>query len=73
MRELKIGDIVTIKSGGPDMTVSQVIGYDEIEPKLDIQLAIQGFTKGDVVCQWFDGNIKYNDTFKREIIKLKYK
>lgn len=55
MADLSVGDVVKLKSGGPRMTVQRVIG-DQSHPMssvLDEQLAMQGYTKGDVVCQWF--------------------
>ena len=43
-QDLQVGTIVKLKSGGPDMTVEEVvIGYSTNKPT------------GDVDCQWFAG------------------
>jgi uncharacterized protein YodC (DUF2158 family) len=55
-QKFKVGDIVTLKSGSPKMTIS----------KLDMKMRVTGATAGkfdiftgNVECQWFvDTNIK---------------
>ena len=39
--EFKVGDVVTLKSGGPPMTVNEVLNMSED-------------TKGCIKCRWFD-------------------
>ena len=39
----KAGDVVRLKSGGPDMTVASIATEDDFH-----------CSKGDVSCQWFD-------------------
>jgi len=46
----KVGDIVHLKSGGPGMTISIVIGGNEA---LDKEYTEKGYSKSDVVCSWF--------------------
>lgn len=55
MADLKIGDVVTLKSGGPSMTIEN-IGVYMYETK--------------ALCTWFDGNKKISDTFKLEALAL---
>lgn len=55
MADLKIGDVVTLKSGGPSMTIES-IGEYMYETK--------------ALCTWFDGNKKISDTFKLEALEL---
>jgi uncharacterized protein YodC (DUF2158 family) len=71
--ELKIGDIVQLKSGGPQMTVQRIIGADKAHliKAADEFLKTQGFTDGDVVCQWFNGSKLDNGTFKTESLEQK--
>jgi len=72
--ELKIGDIVQLKSGGPQMTVQRIIGADKAHLMIraaDEFLKTQGFTDGDVVCQWFNGSKLDNGTFKTESLEQK--
>ena len=45
------GDVVQLKSGGPCMTVTGVVGID---PRLSILKAAQGLQDGDVTVEYFD-------------------
>ena len=58
--ELKVGDLVQLKSGGPIMTVESVGGSS-------IQRALGG---GLVCCVWFDdqGHVQSED-FSEEVLK----
>jgi uncharacterized protein YodC (DUF2158 family) len=63
----KIGDVVKLKSGGPQMTVQRIIGADDSNFMIkttDEFLKTQGFSDGDVICQWFNGNKLESGTFK---------
>lgn len=53
MEEIKKGDVVQLKSGGPEMTVSD---YGVIMPG-------QPPDKSMVQCVWFDQNTKKSDLF----------
>jgi uncharacterized protein YodC (DUF2158 family) len=53
--EIKKGDVVMLKSGGPRMTVSQV-GEDQYGEK-------------KVWCVWFDRTTKHDDDFEPEALK----
>ncbi|MEO8447048.1 MAG: DUF2158 domain-containing protein [bacterium] len=64
--ELKSGDIVMLKSGGPKMTIQRFLGDSkEVSTKVQDEALkiIKGNKEGDVVCQWFDGNVSKNDIF----------
>jgi uncharacterized protein YodC (DUF2158 family) len=71
---MNTGDIVQLKSGGPKMTIQRVIGDDKSNFGLkatDEYLKIRGFTDGDVICQWFEGDNLRDGTFKiSSLIKL---
>jgi uncharacterized protein YodC (DUF2158 family) len=64
---MNTGDIVQLKSGGPKMTIQRVIGSDKSNFGLkaaDEYFKIRGFTDGDVICQWFEGDNLRDGTFK---------
>jgi len=48
---IKVGDVVIVKSGGPEMTVAKVSNYSN-----------RGIAKG-ALCIWFDGNKKCEEVF----------
>lgn len=74
MQELKTGDIVMLKSGGPKMTIQRFLGDSkEVSTKVQDEAIkiIKGNKAGDVVCQWFDENVSKNDIFPVEsLVKL---
>lgn len=53
---MHVGDVVELKSGGPEMTVIQVFIL-EGEPK--------------VACDWFDGNERRFGTFPPAVLEIK--
>ena len=70
----KIGDVVQLKSGGPQMTVQRIIGADNSNFMIqtaDEFLKSQGFSDGDAICQWFNGNKLESETFKSESLDKK--
>jgi uncharacterized protein YodC (DUF2158 family) len=55
--ELKVGDVVRLKSGSPKMTITEIgkYGYSE---------------KEQVKCIWFDANKKCEDLFEKETLEI---
>lgn len=72
MAKFKKGQVVKLKSGGPDMTVKSVIGEDKKMPFLLIDNAWKdkGLIDGDVICVWFEGNTSKEDGFDIELLDL---
>jgi len=59
----KKGDVVSLKSGGPKMTVSEIGGfYDGLLNKKEED-------KDEVECTWFEGNKKKSDHFSIDILE----
>lgn len=60
----KIGDVVTLKSGGENMTISGL--RKEVNTKtLSIDLYY-----GYVFCDWFEGKMMKRDKFHQDMLKL---
>lgn len=75
MEDLKIGNVVQLKSGGPEMTIQRFIGGDKTNFGLktaDEFNKMKGFKDGDLICQWFDGNQVKDGVFLRSsVIKIR--
>jgi uncharacterized protein YodC (DUF2158 family) len=72
MEELKIGSVVQLKSGGPEMTILRFVGTENSnlgQKAADEIVKIKGHKDGDVVCQWFNGNEVKDGIFSRESLK----
>ncbi|HEY5536856.1 MAG TPA: DUF2158 domain-containing protein [Ignavibacteria bacterium] len=68
----KTGDIVQLKSGGPNMTVNKIIGDSRDQKIKNIELllkASKGYKDGDVKCQWFVNNELKEGYFTPETLK----
>jgi uncharacterized protein YodC (DUF2158 family) len=46
----EIGEVIRLKSGGPDMVITYV--YQETEGTREKMALMKGFNAGDVVCEW---------------------
>ena len=69
----KVGDIVSLKSGGPNMTVNKIIGQSRDQKIKNIELllkASKGYKDGDVKCQWFVNNELKEGYFTPETLKI---
>lgn len=55
------GDIVQLKSGGPTMTITGIVGQDD---RLHILKAAHGYNDGDVTVEYFDNTKLVKSTFK---------
>lgn len=65
---LKKGDVVQLKSGGPGMTVTGIVGEDK-EATMAAAMQ-QGFEKGDVTVKYFIKDKLERNMFKGSSIKL---
>lgn len=67
--EFRIGDIVKPASGGPEMIINYIIGYDL--PKDAYILYAPGILRGAVICEWIndDGNVQ-GGVFNPEELQL---
>ncbi|MEM7104632.1 MAG: DUF2158 domain-containing protein [Bacteroidota bacterium] len=63
--DLKTGDIVMLKSGGPEMTILRVIGETE-NNRMDEAMRMRGYDDGDVLCDWESEN---STTRPRKVFK----
>ena len=57
------GDLVTLKSNGPIMTVIAIVGQsDDIIAETAHETS--GYNEGDIICQWFAKDILQDGIFK---------
>lgn len=61
--EFKIGDVVQLKSGGPEMTVQNIIGVTTNKTEA-FAYATAGHSHGDLICKWFSGSKLETEVFK---------
>ncbi|MFC2113309.1 YodC family protein [Bacteroidota bacterium] len=54
MADYKVGDVVRLKSGGPEMTITK----------------FRGSSKSVVACQWFNGKTKDSGWFDTDTLEL---
>ena len=65
---MKIGDVIRLKSGGPNMTISYIVGQGGIQDSI---LKSNGLTEGDSVATWFDSKHEQKTSqFKKETVEL---
>lgn len=62
--KFKEGDIVQLKSGGPEMTVSRNVMTMKIRAN-----DVSSFN-GNVECVWFEGNTNYKAFFNQDTLDL---
>lgn len=60
--ELKVGDIVELKSGGPRMTIEEIDSWGPIAFTLGEEMP--NYEKDEAKCVWFEGNKKFDSIFK---------
>ena len=65
MKEIMVGDVVELKSGGPKMTVHKIIGNNDLDI---LASAFKGGDKGDVECKWFDNGRIESAYFKPQML-----
>lgn len=73
MNKFTIGNVVRLKSGGPNMTVKRIIGENNGNAQMDMKdkiIIISGYEKGDIVCEWFEKNSFKDGVFKESSLEL---
>ena len=60
MEEFKAGDVVCLKSGGPDMTIESI-------PYINGPLVYES----KAVCVWFENNLQKHGVFDTVVLKKK--
>ena len=69
---IEIGDIVKLKSGGPEMTVQIIIGQGESPGSMENfwdMFSFTGLSKGDIICNWFVGQKLEYGYFKPDTLE----
>jgi uncharacterized protein YodC (DUF2158 family) len=63
----KVGEVVRLKSGGPDMIITYV--YKDNEGTREKMALLKGFNPGDVMCEWQQVINEDNVRIKKESFK----
>lgn len=68
--KFEAGMIVKLKSGGPKMTISGIIGDSEnpLNKNLEFSLKVRGANENDIYCIWFDEKNKLEQNFFHPIL-----
>jgi uncharacterized protein YodC (DUF2158 family) len=67
------GNVVRLKSGGPDMTIARVLGIEKdnaIIEMADSLILGAGYENGDLICEWFEKTTKKDGVFKASSVEL---
>lgn len=74
MNHFNIGDVVSLKSGGPRMTVEEIIEYSgKSNDSFGTFPPFDEYSKKSgtyVKCTWFYGGKRMSETFHPDVLKL---
>jgi len=65
--EFNIGDVVQLKSGGPEMTVQDILGTTTTKTQT-FAYTTAGHSNGELICKWFAGSKLETGLFKQETL-----
>jgi len=69
MAEFSVGDIVSLKSGGPKMTVTLIFGKEGTPKPVAHAAKMSGYVEGDLFCSWFVNEEKKTSFFRAAEVK----
>lgn len=73
MEQFIKGNVVRLKSGGPEMTIVRVLGIEKGNARIEMQdkfMLSSGYDNGDLFCEWFEKTTRKNDVFKASSVEL---
>lgn len=62
---MKVGDVVTLKSGSPQMTIQEIGNWEAVAVYDDTE-----YPEDQAKCFWFDGNQQRDGIFKIASLKI---
>ena len=69
MAEFVVGDVVVLKSGGPKMTVTLILGQEGTPKPVAHAAKLGGYADGDLFCSWFVNEEKKSTFFRAAEVK----
>ena len=69
---INIGNVVVLKSGGPDMTVTGIIGDPQSEQNYAENYAVTmgASQNGDIKCSWFVNGKLVSEVFNPNVLDV---
>jgi uncharacterized protein YodC (DUF2158 family) len=68
MNTFTIGDTVRLKTGSSEMLIVHIIGAAKEDQFVFIDRL--GYEEGDVICEWYVGETRKNEIFKKATLEL---
>lgn len=69
MADFVVGDVVVLKSGGPKMTVTLILGQEGTPRPVAHAAKQTGYADGDLFCSWFVNEEKKSTFFRAAEVK----
>lgn len=67
------GNVVKLKSGGPEMTITRIIGEEKGNNRVEMadkMILHSGYENGDAICEWFEKTERKDGVFKESSLVL---
>lgn len=73
MEQFIKGNVVRLKSGSPDMTITRVVGIEKGNARIQMADSLilgAGYENGNLVCEWFEKTTRKDGVFKASSVEF---